>query len=274
MKRLYFVFALLIAACTPAVTATPTPLPPAIVSTATPRPAGPTLTPRPTLAGAVTPAPAQALTLTAPDGVKLAAAYYPPAIKPQAGAGSAPGVVLLHMLGRTRGDWDAFAKELQSYGIATLALDLRGHGGSEGPVDWAKAPGDVRAAWEALLAQPAVDRKNTAIAGASIGANLALIAGANNPEVVAVVALSPGLDFQGVQPAPVLPNFGQRPMYLIASQDDAYSFDSVKQMAGKAAKGETYFFKTAGHGTEMFKDTELTSILLTWLTDKLGVVKG
>ena len=86
---------------------------------------------------------------------------------------------------------------------------------------------DTRAAWQALLARPEVDPQRTAIVGASIGANLALLVGANNNQVAAVAALSPGDDFQGIRPTGVLSNFGNRPVYLIASQDDPYSYGSA-----------------------------------------------
>jgi pimeloyl-ACP methyl ester carboxylesterase len=280
MKRFWLLPILFITACAQATPTPALPTPQVIQVTATQvavTTATVAATPDPKLTPAipVTPAPPSKLTINA-DGATLAASYYPPAVSPQAGAQSAPGVLLLHMLGRNRGEWDAFAKELQKRGIAALALDLRGHGESTGPTDWAKAPGDVRAAWEALTQQPAVDPKDTAIVGASIGANLALIAGANitNPPVVGVVALSPGLDYRGVRPEPVLPNFGQRPVFLIASQDDAYAYDSVKQMATKAAKAETYYFTRAGHGTDMFADPALQPLLLDWLTKVLGVLKG
>ncbi len=279
MKRLWLI-TLLLTACIQATPTSTLPSPQVIQVTATRVPvptvtAGATTHPKPTPVIAVTPAPPVKVTVNT-DGATLAASYYPPAVSPPAGAQSAPGVLLLHMLGRSRGDWDAFAKELQKLGIAALTLDLRGHGESTGPADWAKAPGDTRAAWEALIQQAAVDPKDTAIVGASLGANLALIAGANitNPPVVGVVALSPGLDYRGVQPEPVLPNFGQRPVFLVASQNDAYSYDSVKQMAAKAAKAETYYFTNAGHGMEMFADPALQPLLLDWLTKVLGVLKG
>ena len=119
-----------------------------------------------------------------------------------------------------------------------------------------------------------MDPAATALVGASLGANLALIAGANNPAVAGGVALSPGLDYQGVQPRAALPNFGARPVFFLASQDDAYAFDSVKQMAGQAAGGETYYFQTAGHGTDMFRDPAVQPLVLEWLTRVLGVMKG
>lgn len=276
MKRLVFVLLMLAAACQAAPAVTPTlPAPQVTSATVTPRPirpATPTTATRLTPLPAPTPAEPSALTLTAPDGAKLAASYYPPVMT---GAQSAAGVVLLHMLGLDRSTWDAFARELQRYGIAAITLDLRGHGGSPGPADWAKAPGDVRAAWDALLTHPEIDPQATAIVGASMGANLALIAGANNPQVGAVIALSPGLDYHGVQPAGVLPNFGQRPVFFVASEDDSYSYTSVKQMATQTPNAETHYFANAGHGTDMFAvEPTLTELLLDWLTEKLGVLKG
>jgi alpha-beta hydrolase superfamily lysophospholipase len=260
-------------ACATAPSATPT-LPPARVITATPGITVVTATPPP-VSPLPAPTPSEPVTVSIPvDGVTLAASYYAPAISPQAGAGSAPGVMLLPMLGRPRADWDAFARELQLYGVAALTLDLRGQGDSGGPEDWARAPGDVRAAWEALIAQPAVDRQATAIIGASMGANLALLAGADNAAVVGVIALSPGLDYHGVRPAERLAALGARPVFLIASQDDAYSYDSVRQLAGLAAGAETYYFTNAGHGTDMLRDPALQPLLLDWLTRQLGVVKG
>ncbi len=279
MKKLMLLGLLTAAACG-SPTATPTLPPPQITITV------PTLTPRPlpsltaggtraaTALPAPTPAEPQPITISAADGVALAAAYYPPAIYPQAGAQSAPAVLLIHMLGRTRADWDPFARELQTYGVAALALDLRGHGASSGPPDWAKAPGDVRAAWDRLAAYPEVDRQATAVIGASIGANLALIVGANNPEVVTVIALSPGLDYRGVQPAGVLSNFGQRAVLFVASQDDAYAYDSVGQMVPRVPQGEAHYFTAAGHGTDMLADASLETILLDWLTRQLQIVKG
>jgi pimeloyl-ACP methyl ester carboxylesterase len=275
IKRLWLIgLALIVVACQ-----SPTPLPTALVipATFTRAPATPTrsATPAPTLASEAvseatpTAAPPFDLAITAPDGAKLAASFYPPA-----SAAPAPGVLLLHVLGRNRHDWDSLAKDLQSRGYAVLALDLRGHGDSAGPADWSKSPADVRAAWDVLAARPEVDPALCAIVGASIGANLALIVGANNPDVVTVVALSPGVDYHNLKPSGVLTNFGERPIFLVASQDDAYSYDSVKQMAALAPRAETHYFAAAGHGTDMFEDPQLKTLLLDWLGQHIGALKG
>src|SRR6266540_1952694 len=55
-------------------------------------------------------------------------------------AGQAPAVILVHMLHRTRHDWDPVATRLASEGIGALAIDLRGHGESSGGIEGGEAP--------------------------------------------------------------------------------------------------------------------------------------
>ena len=215
-----------------------------------------------------------AVTITAGDGAKLSGEFYPPVAVTRVAGQKAPGVLLLHGVGGSHADWDAFARQLQSQGMAALALDFRGSGASPGPADWNKSVDDTRAAWQALLAWPGVDPQRTAIVGASIGANLALIVGANNNQAAAVAALSPGDDFQGLQPTGLLGNFGSRPVYLIASQDDAYSYASAQHMAPHLPAGETLYYTNTGHGTAMFANPDLATRLLSWLGVKIGDAKG
>jgi pimeloyl-ACP methyl ester carboxylesterase len=277
MRKLFLFF--LLTACTQAPTPTRT-LPPIQVTRVTLTPPASTVTPTalgPSATTAfATPLPPTTLTITAPDGAQLAASFYPPVTGVQ-GAGHAsraPGVLLLHMYGGSRADWAAFAHDLQERGTAALALDLRGFGESPGPPSWTQAPADVRAAWETLIARPEVDGQRSAIVGASIGANLALMVGANESGVVTVIALSPGMDYQKLQPSLVMNTFGARPVLLVASQDDAYSYTSAQQLAALAPLGETYFFTQAGHGTLMFNDPALEPLLLDWLQKYVGLMKG
>ena len=58
------------------------------------------------------------------DGVVIHARYHAP-------SGESKGAtVYLHQPGRSGADWDYFAAKLAEKGIAGLAPDLRGHGGS------------------------------------------------------------------------------------------------------------------------------------------------
>ena len=251
------------------------PPPQVVVMTSTAAPTSPALASTATLPlGLAVPAAPISATQAAPDGIALATTFYPPLQTGAPAGAKAPAVLLLPMVGQSRADWDPFARALQLRGFAVLTVDLRGQGESAGPIDWAKAPADVQAVWQALLARPEVDAQHAAMVGASIGAHLALILGENNPQVETVIALSPGQDYMGIQPAGRLSSFGQRGVLFVASQDDAYAYDSVRQMAPLAPKGETYYFAKAGHGLAMFSDPALAPMLFSWLQDHLGVLKG
>ena len=258
-------------------TLTPTPAP----SVSTAAPTRPPFTPTaaatatraaPPVAPTVLPTPSKPVPLNfnAKDNARLAANYYPPIVRP------APGVLLIHMLGGSKADWDSFARELQKQGYAALAIDLRGFGGSAQPEDWTKAPDDVKSAWEVLAARPEVDRNRTAIVGASIGANLALMVGGTDERITAVVALSPGLDYHGLNPSSALAGFAQRPAFLIAARDDSYSADSVEKLAKLSVSAETLILDAAGHGTAMLtREPTLAQELIEWLNKNVrDVLKG
>lgn len=69
-------------------------------------------------------APARDITLTASDGVKLAASYWPGRTP------NAPGILLLHGNGASRGAMYNVAVWLNRLGYGVLAIDFRGHGES------------------------------------------------------------------------------------------------------------------------------------------------
>ena len=116
------------------------------------------------------------------------------------GGSPQPGVLLLHMLGGKRSDWNdtGLIDTLNAEGYATLTLDLRGHGDSIAQVDWALAEEDINVVWEWFTSQPEIDPANSVIIGASIGSNLALRTAASQPTVQAAVLLSPGLNYRDV----------------------------------------------------------------------------
>ena len=90
-------------------------------------------------------------------------------------------VILLHMLPATRASWAAFQHTLGERGLASLAIDLRGHGNSvKGPggkpLDYKKfseeehasSIGDVRGAFQWIRSR-GIDRERITVAGASLG---------------------------------------------------------------------------------------------------------
>jgi alpha-beta hydrolase superfamily lysophospholipase len=194
-----------------------------------------------------------------------------------------PLVILMHQLNGSASDWGDLPKTLVKQGYAVIALDLRGHGRSTkmlngsarqwrdySPQDWAKLPSDARRVMETFTGSkdyPEVNGSKVAIIGASIGANAALIRGAEAADrVKAVVLLSPGLDYKGLTtsiPAVKYPNA----VFIATSQTDTSSFEAT-ELLYRWAQGPKALrvYKDVGHGTDMLSvEPGLTKDLLTWL---------
>jgi alpha-beta hydrolase superfamily lysophospholipase len=209
----------------------------------------------------------RAVTLTAADGVTLAGQMYEAATRP------VPAVLLLHMLSRTRADWDLVAQQLQASGITVLAIDLRGHGGSGGsaaPLS-AMVP-DVRAAAQWLSARPNVRADAIGVVGASLGANLALLAAADQPLVRVVAAVSPGLDYRGLRVGPeTMKKLGRRAVWLAASTADPFALRTLKELTAEpSGLREQHLSSAAAHGSHLLAaDLDLTRVLVDWLRQRL-----
>lgn len=217
----------------------------------------------PLLAALVVPplAASQRVTFRSDDGVALAATWYEPSSRP------APAVILVHMLQKSRRDWDQVASRLASEGIGALAIDLRGHGESQGSAqDYAGMVQDIRAARRFLSTRPDVTPSRVGVAGASIGATLAAQAASDDPSIASLALLSPSVDYRGLRIDPALRKYGARPALLVASDDDGYAVRSARDLQ-KAAAGlrETVVLSHAGHGTAMFAgDPDLAGRLVEW----------
>lgn len=208
---------------------------------------------------AAPPVPAR-ITFQSPDGVEIVGTFYPPA-QP-----NSPAVLLLHQWGGERGDYDDFAKQLQTHGIGALAIDGRGFGESttqnkkkvgarhtEDAVTGMKS--DIERAFDFLAHQTNVDAGRIGLVGASYGSSLAIIHGAENPRVKAVVLLSPGLNYFNTLPTePAVKAYGERPLLIIAAEDDKDSASASRRLAGLATGGrhELKIYQSGGHGTNLF----------------------
>lgn len=195
------------------------------------------------------------VTFRTADGVLLSGTFFEASPKP------APAVVLVHMLVRTRRDWEPVASRLASEGIAALTFDLRGHGESTpSPTEEGARPPamvrDVAAARQFLGTRSDVLHDRIGLAGASLGANLALLAAAADPTIRAVALLSPTLDYRGVRIEQAARKF-TRPMLLVASREDAYAWRTVRELTNPRQKDivnrESLVLDQAGHGTVMFR---------------------
>jgi len=214
MRRLIYVAisVLMLAACSP---------PPPTVNAIT----APASTAAPTTGAAATKAPAatapaatpfispnsptgkqpnrEAVQLTVSSGSSLSAFYYsPPSLQ-------APAVLLLSPAGSDPQTWDAFARRLQTLGIASLAVAPPA---SDGTV----AEKQAQAALNWLQARAELDRNRLGLVAAGGGAATALQVGKQTPNARALLLLSPDLGDQNADQA--LKTFGH-PALVVGERD-------------------------------------------------------
>ncbi len=215
------------------------------------------------------------------DGVLIVGTYYSLSSSHQT---SPKAVILLHMLGRNRDDWDTFASTLsnRSNGFAVLTIDLRGHGESinkEGKTisfqsftsaDFNKMVLDVKAAKDFLVTQKNILPNNIAIVGASIGANIGLKYAASDPSINEVVLLSPGLDYRGVTTSDSIKQY-TNPIYIATAGRDPIAGNDPQTLCNIVNCGNhlMVYQDSNSHGTDMFSDSSLNppldNLIISWL---------
>lgn len=221
------------------------------------------------VAGLLLSATAQAasLSLTTADGAKLVA---------QSEGSGERGVVLLHADGRSSKDWDAVRTKLAANGFHVVAVDLRGHGESGGPLDDETYPlmiADAAAAATWLRKRGAT---TVALVGAELGANLALNAAAADPSVDNVVMLSPRLSVKGVRVSKALASYGDRPVLFVAGADDDPGVRAAEALGERAAgDSQVEIVAQGGTGTVLFhKSPQLQGVVISWLNGTLRMSRG
>ena len=105
---------------------------------------------------------------------------------------NAPAVAIVHGLGDHSGRWERVGRTLASHGFAAYALDLPGHGKSEGKRGHVRSWDDYRLAltrWMEVLRQ-GNDGRRWALLGHSLGGLIALDWAHRNPRLVDALVLS------------------------------------------------------------------------------------
>ncbi len=169
--------------------------------------------------------------------------------------------------------------------MTTFAFDLRGHGESTtrahggGEVryadfttaDWERTAGDVRAVLAHLREDEGLAPRKIALVGASIGSSAAILAAAEEPSVDAVVALSPGRAYHGLDTITPLARLGERPLLAIASRGELPSAESANDMARIATNGEVLLVDGERHGVSMFESAPESLVRVrSFLREQLG----
>lgn len=204
----------------------------------------------------------ETISLTASDGVNIVADYY----KVDNPYGL---VVYAHMMPSTRSSFSGLARRLQRVGYAGLALDLRGHGESEGGPDGYKnfndsqhqaSLQDIVAAVEFLRGQ-GFENAPVVLVGASIGANLIIEYASQHSDVVSVVALSPGTNYHGILASSALEKLqNSQRVFIAGSEDDSNVIDNAGQIASLIqllpddVEREIEIYERGGHGTDILKN--------------------
>jgi len=208
----------------------------------------------------------QTVTFLARDGVQISGVLHVPEKRP------APAVVLLPMLGRTHRDWDGAAVRFVEAGIAVLAVDFRQIPSADTEsADSAGSPYkslvlDAEAARAYLAARPEVNSGRIGMAGASLGANVAVLAAGNDPTVRSLALLSVSLDYRGLKLEQALKRFASRPALLVASSEDPFALRSARQAVtmGEGPR-ELRVLSGAGHGSVMLsREPDLATALVDW----------
>lgn len=186
------------------------------------------------------------MSLSTKDGCTLKGTLLVPA--PARKGGKVPVVVLAHQFRSSRAGWGDLPERLHARGIATLALDLRGHGESEGPakvsddfmasakaVGFDHIPADLAAAAAWVRKQKGIDKRRLALAGSSVGA-FAAVLGAREAKAVAVLALSPaGAPAWGegaLDQLKAAQTRGRAATLVFASEQDKGALESAKALSG------------------------------------------
>ncbi len=208
----------------------------------------------------------QKVSFSTQDGVKIVANFFP--------FDSNKAVIAVHQFNSSKESYNELAQLLNKNGFAVLSIDLRGHGES-------KASGSLSSPfslqdsdfqtmeWDILAGQQFLQQKGFTdffLVGASIGANLAIMVPAENSGFKAAVALSPGEEFKSLVPMAAARET-MVPTLLVASKEDAYSFQSVQSLYPSFnAQAKKIELNNAGHGTSMLeKEPSLKQSILDWL---------
>jgi pimeloyl-ACP methyl ester carboxylesterase len=175
----------------------------------------------------------------------IAADYYP--------SNSMKGLIMVHMIGRSKESYRDVADELTPY-YKILAIDLRGHGASQGDYealtekDFVLMVNDVAGAVTALKGL-GVAEKDISIVGSSVGANIALTY-ASTHTIDKLVLISPGIRYRGVDVERIS---YRKPVFIQVGHYDAYASISVDQLQANLQEARIMYYDSSAHGTDLIK---------------------
>lgn len=194
---------------------------------------------------------------------------------------SGAAVLMLNQAAGNRKPYERLSAELAESGIASLRLDLRGHGESTNlgifnPPEitdqdrermiW-NSDQDVVAAFRFLQDHPVIDASRIAIVGASYSGEEMAEAGRNAGYAQAYVALSPG-SFSDESIA-AMDGSGASWLFIVA-KNDSYLVDIVAKVHEKTRYVEILHLPGDRHATDILDDRpDMAARITAWLNEAL-----
>jgi pimeloyl-ACP methyl ester carboxylesterase len=180
------------------------------------------------------------------------------------GRTGASGVIALHMYASDRSAWAPLAERFREAGIDFFAIDLRGHGGSRhqkgedlGKLVKARSPDhfrrmhrDALAAWR-YLGGRGTDVDRVAFLGASVGCSVALDAAAREERIRGACLMTPGENYLGVPSMEHVKRWGDRPLLVLSSAEEAGKGARAIAAAVRSARLQVIPGYRNVHGTRM-----------------------
>jgi dienelactone hydrolase len=194
------------------------------------------------------------VSFTTSDGVLLRGHLY--------GRGST-GVILAHMFPADQSDWTDFAQVLAVHGYTALTFDFRGFTESEGASGTQFADLDLIAAYEFL--SPRVSRMF--IAGASLGAEAAIIVATRKP-VAGLILISTPTSFGGLTVDEAIRDV-TAPILFVTSADDPLIGGQPEILFRSAIAPKSFqTYPGSAHGTAILfgpHGAELRTLMLAFI---------
>ena len=200
-------------------------------------------------------------------------------------------VICIHMWNGDASDYDPLLPELAARGFNVLAFDLPGKRLSRGKA--AEKAGmfsdsdlyrlrdhaffermlfDVKAAQQYMVEVCGVDPRRIALVGAGVGSTIALYTAERDPRPPAMVFLSPGRRYLGIDAAAKVPLIGDMPLLLISPKNATGQKDALKLFTDQQQPPLTHVQAVevdadwdTGHGTRVLSQSATISRIVDFL---------